>query len=190
MEQNKGKGCDWWIGGAVFPRGWSLDEVRVSYAEIWGESIPGEEIVSVKSQRQGLPWRSSGEVSMLLLQGPWVWSLVRETSKVPTSWVAKIKNKTKQNKTLKTPHTDTEHYFKKINKLIKFQRHKGAWHVKQRFFTEEGPWIESGIPDSNGRRKIISLFSLTSNWNVAFPPLMNTDKWIAVVWAASVTLSL
>ena len=57
----------------------------MSYAEIWGESIPGEEIVSVKSQRQGLPWRSSGEVSMLLLQGPWVRSLVRETSKVPTS---------------------------------------------------------------------------------------------------------
>ena len=79
-----------------------MDEGRVSYAEIWGESIPGEEIVSVKSQRQGLPWRSSGEVSMLLLQGPWVRSPVREPSKVPTSCVAKIK--TKQNKTKPSKH--------------------------------------------------------------------------------------
>lgn len=43
-----------------------------------GERAFQEEIVSVKSQRQGFPWWSSGEVSMLL-QGPWVQSLVRGT---------------------------------------------------------------------------------------------------------------
>ena len=84
-----------------------MDGVRVSYAEIWGESIPGEDIVSVKSQRQGFPWWSNGEVSMLLLQGPWVQSLVRELSKVPTSCVAKIKKKKTKQKTLNT-HTQIQ----------------------------------------------------------------------------------
>ena len=35
----------------------SLSEVRVSYAEIWGKSIPGEEIADIKSQRQKGAWR-------------------------------------------------------------------------------------------------------------------------------------